>query len=241
MNAPALAIDLNADLGEGFPHDEALLRRVTSASVCCGAHAGDPATIGRTLAAAREHAVVVGAHPGFDDRAHFGRVERDVSAEAVERLVLDQFTSLGRLASRVAVILRFVKPHGALYNQAQREPHMAAGLISAVARLRVPVLGQPGGEVERLARERGVPFVAEGFPERRYTPEGRLVPRSEANAVLREPSEIAAQAVALVARGVQTLCIHGDDPSAVAKADTVLAALRARGVRVRGFLDAAAH
>src|SRR4051812_35707267 len=122
-------IDLNADLGEGCPWDEAILDHVTSANVCCGAHAGDPETILRTLRAARRRGVVVGAHPGYPDREHFGRQERAISRAEVEALVLEQLDDMERWASEVGVPVRFVKPHGALYNQAQRDPEIAAGLV----------------------------------------------------------------------------------------------------------------
>ncbi|MDR3634213.1 MAG: LamB/YcsF family protein [Isosphaeraceae bacterium] len=237
MKNTSRSVDLNADLGEGFPNDEALLRRVTSASICCGAHAGDHDTIAQTLSLARRYRVTVGAHPGFADREQFGRREWPVSALAVAELITEQFEALNSMAREHEVSVRFVKPHGALYNQAQRDPSIAEGVIAALLRLAVPVLGQPGGELERFARETGVPFISEGFPERRYGPGGRLVARSEPDAVLHDPFEIGAQALRLVASGVRSLCIHGDDPSAVAKADIVLAALKADGVALRGFLD----
>lgn len=237
MNPPPRTVDLNADLGEGFPNDEALLRRVTSASICCGAHAGDGETIRRTLALAHRHDVCAGAHPGFADRPHFGRQEQPISAAGAKQLILEQVEALKELAHREAVVLRFVKPHGALYNQAQRDAEVARGIAEALAELDLPVLGQPGSQLEQQARVAGVRFVGEGFPERRYTAEGRLVARSEPNAVLSDPAGIGAQAVHLTGQGVRTLCIHGDDAGAVEKADVVLAALKQAGITVRRFLD----
>jgi UPF0271 protein len=232
------SIDLNADLGEGCPNDLALLGRVTSASICCGAHAGDPESIRTTLVAARELGVVVGAHPGFPDREGFGRRERVVRGVEVERLVLDQFAALRALADGLGVPIRFLKPHGALYNQAQRQEEAARGVVSAVVRLQVPLLGQPGTLLESLAGEQAVRFVAEGFPDRRYRADGSLVPRSEPGAMITEPAEIEAQVVRFVAEGrAATLCIHGDEPEAVANADRVLLMLRRNGVVPRNFLD----
>ena len=229
------AVDLNADLGEGFPNDAALLARVTSASVSCGAHAGDRATILATLRQARARGVAVGAHPGYADRAAFGRREHSCLAAEVETLVLDQFSALSALAAEAGVVLGFVKPHGALYNQAQREEEIAAGVTAAVARLGLPVLGQPGSVLEIQARKTGTRFLPEGFPDRRYRPDGRLVSRSNPDALLQDSAEIEAQVVRLIAQGVATLCIHGDDPNAVANADTVRAILARRGIALRAF------
>lgn len=228
-----LTIDVNADLGEGCPNDARLLDLVTSASVSCGAHAGDRATILATLDAAVARGVAVGAHPGFPDRKHFGRRERAATPDEVERLILDQIDDLTALAERSGVSLRFVKPHGALYNQAQREEGVARGVLSAVRRLGLPVLGQPGGVLQRLAESDGVRFVAEGFPDRRYDADGRLVPRDRPDAVLHEPAEIDAQVIRLVQTGLETLCIHGDDPRAVANAENVRAVLSRHGVSTR--------
>ncbi|HEV3120430.1 MAG TPA: 5-oxoprolinase subunit PxpA [Isosphaeraceae bacterium] len=229
MTETEKAIDLNADLGEGFPWDEPLLERVTSASICCGAHAGDPALIMRTLRAARERGVVVGAHPGYADRPSFGRRELALSSHEVERLVIEQVQRLEKLAALVGLELKFIKPHGALYNQAQFQEPIASGVISATRRLGLPVLGQPATHLESMARREGLRFVPEGFADRRYLPDGRLVPRTDPRAILDDPEEARAQVLRLVDAGIQTLCIHGDDPRAVALAD-----------RVRGMLDQAA-
>ena len=226
------AIDLNADLGEGFPNDARLLGLVTSASVSCGAHAGDPGTILATLNEAKARGVAVGAHPGFADRAGFGRVERSATADEVERLIVSQCESLADLASRVGLTLRFVKPHGALYNQAQKDPEIAAGVVAAARRLGLPVLGQPGSVLASRLVEDGVGFVAEGFPDRRYEPDGRLTPRDRPGALLR-PDEVEAQVVGLVTQGLDTLCIHGDHPDAVQNAEAVRAVLLRHGLAAK--------
>ena len=162
-------IDLNADLGEGCPNDRLLLERVTSASVCCGAHAGDPATIRQTLRNGWECGVVLGAHPGYPDRDGFGRRERSVTTEEVEQLILEQVSGLMRLAELEVVAVRFLKPHGALYNQAQRQADVAQGVLSGALELSLPLLGQPGTLLETLAGRQGVRFIAEGFPDRRVS------------------------------------------------------------------------
>lgn len=237
MNARATSIDLNADLGEGFPNDARLLDLVTSASVACGAHAGDRATILETIAAARERGVAVGAHPGYPDREGFGRRERGASAAEVERLVTEQVEFLATLAAGLDTLLAFLKPHGALYNQAQRDGEMARGVAAAALAFRLPVLGQPGGALERAALEVGLRFVAEGFPDRRYEPDGRLAPRGSPGAVLHDRAEVQAQAVRLAGLGLTTLCIHGDDPSAVRNASDVRAALAGHGIAPRFWND----
>lgn len=232
------SIDLNADLGEGSPNDLALLDRVSSASVCCGAHAGDRDAIRRTLRAAADRGVVVGAHPGYRDREGFGRREHDPSTEEVMLLVLDQVADLDRLGRDVGAPIRFVKPHGALYNQAQRQEPIARGLIRAVAQWSLPLLGQPGTLLETLARSAGLIYFAEGFPDRRYRADGSLTPRDEAGAVLSDPEAVEANVRDLLADGrVATLCIHGDEPSALTVADRLRAIVERRGIAVRSFLD----
>lgn len=230
-------IDLNADLGEGFPNDRQLLARITSASVCCGAHAGDPAAIQATLGAAKELGVRVGAHPGFPDRAGFGRREQVATEVEVERLILVQVNTLRKFADCAVVPVRFLKPHGALYNQAQRQLEIARGVVRAAARLRLPLLGQPRTLLATMATEAGIRYVAEGFPDRRYRPDGSLVPRSEPDALIHDPVEMADHVRHLIADGVETLCIHGDDPSAVANADRVRRVLASLGIAVEGFLN----
>ncbi len=235
MKEPRI-MDLNADLGEGFPHDDALLDLVTSASISCGAHAGDRTTILATLRSARQKAIVVGAHPGFPDREGFGRRDHAMTTDQVEELILEQFATLERIADEVGVALSFVKPHGALYNQAQHETGIAQGIIKAVAHLKLPVLGQPGGVLGALARESDVRFVAEGFPDRRYGEDGRLLPRSHPNACLTTPEEVAEQVLALLERGFDTLCVHGDAPHAVENAALIRKTLQNRGILVGSFV-----
>ena len=231
------AIDLNADLGEGCPNDRTLLDGlVTSASIACGAHAGDPGIIRETLGHARDQGVAVGAHPGYPDREHFGRRERTMASDAVTAMILDQASFLVDLAAEAGVAIRFLKPHGALYNQAQRQDEIARGVLDAAAELRLPLLGQPGTLLERLAAGRGLPYIAEGFPDRRYREDGSLVPRTEPDAILHDPVEMETQLLRLIAGGrVATLCIHGDDPRAVDNARLVRRILEGQGVVLRSF------
>ena len=225
MTSSKPPIDLNADLGEGCPWDHALLERVTSASVGCGAHAGDPSAIRSTLERARELSVRVGAHPGFADRAHFGRREIEMGAADVRDLILGQVDDLEAIAGPLGVSIRFVKPHGALYNQAQRDPAIASGVVAACHRLGLPLVGLPGTLLAEMANASGVAYLREGFCDRRYRPDGTLAPRSEPGAMLSDPAEIAAQVVRLRDQGLDMLCVHGDDPGAVGLADLVRRAL----------------
>lgn len=228
-------IDLNADLGEDCAHDEDLFARVSSASICCGAHAGGPAAMAQALRTGKAHGVALGAHPGYADREGFGRREQNLPPAEVEQLVGEQVDRLIELAAREGVVIRFLKPHGALYNQAQREQPLASAVVAAAAARGLPILGLPGSQVEAEAKRKGLRFVVEGFPERRYGPDGRLVPRTEPNAILREPAAVDAQVVWLLEQGVESLCIHGDDPDAVAKADLGLAVLNRLHLSVRSF------
>jgi UPF0271 protein len=229
-------IDLNADLGEGFPNDAALLARVSSASIACGGHAGDTEIMARAFAEAQRHGVALGAHPGYPDRQEFGRRELQLPPLEIERLILEQVAFIRSVANPRGVAIRFVKPHGALYNQAQKDGEVAAAVVAALLKLQCPLLGQPGSLLEAPARDAGVRYITEGFPDRRYRADGRLVPRSEAGAILHDPAEIEAQVVRLVEQGVMTLCIHGDDPRAVANADTVRAILDRHGIALGSFV-----
>jgi 5-oxoprolinase (ATP-hydrolysing) subunit A len=233
------SIDLNADLGEGFANDQALLNLVTSASICCNEHAGSVDVIRRTLAQAAERGVVVGAHPGYRDREGFGRREQALTEQAVRQLIRHQLGFIKSLADEAGLVVRFLKPHGALYNQAQREPEIARGVIASLdGESPLPLIGQPGSLLEQMAAARSIPYIAEGFPDRRYRDDGSLVPRTEPGAVLHEPADIGDQVLRLVDGGrVATLCIHGDDPRAVANAELVRRILTRRGISIRSFQD----
>jgi UPF0271 protein len=235
---PPRSIDLNADLGEGFANDRQLLELVTSASICCGAHAGSREAIRQTLRDAAECGVVVGAHPGYRDREGFGRVDQQLTQPEVVDLIGFQLAELMNLAHEFHVDVAYIKPHGALYNQAQRQIAVAVPVVRAAEIFRLPLFGQPGSVLESEARKRRLMFIPEGFPDRRYCAGGSLVPRSEPGAVLHAPEEVEAQVLALVEEGrVSTLCIHGDDPRAIANAQLVRAVLNKHGITVRSFRE----
>jgi 5-oxoprolinase (ATP-hydrolysing) subunit A len=224
MSDPMRFIDINADLGEGFPLDARLLELTTSASICCGAHAGSPETIRSTMKAARARGIPIGAHPGYPDRVNFGRLAPESPID-VKGLMLDQLETLRGLAESVGIPLRFIKPHGALYNQAQIDPEIARPVVESALAADLAIFGQPHSQVETIAAELGVRFVSEGFPDRRYGSNGRLVSRSRPDAILTDPGEFEAQVERLALSGVRTLCIHGDDPRAEDNARRLRAAL----------------
>ena len=236
-NPPApRSIDVNADLGEGFANDRALLELVTSASICCGAHAGTPLGIRQTLRDAAARRVSIGAHPGYPDREGFGRREQTLSTNELITLLNAQIADLITLAAEENATVAYLKPHGALYNQAQRQPEVAHAVVEAVRSRGWPLLGQPGTVLETIAREQGVVYIAEGFPDRRYRVDGSLMPRSDPKALLHESDEIEEQVLRLIEeRRVATLCVHGDEPGAVATAAIVRRVLTGHGIAVRSF------
>ena len=248
-------MDLNSDLGEGYGRwalgdDAALLEVVTSANVACGFHAGDPATIDRTVRAAVERGVSIGAQVSYPDLAGFGRREMDVAPADLTADVLYQLGALEAFARAAGSRVRYVKPHGALYNRIVHDPVQAAAVVEAVRRYdpALPLLTLPGSAAMDAAREAGVPAVAEGFADRAYTADGRLVSRREPGAVVHGPERVAARALVMatehrvgavdgtqVAVEVRSLCVHGDTPGAVDLARQVRAALEQAGVTLEPF------
>jgi 5-oxoprolinase (ATP-hydrolysing) subunit A len=228
-------LDLNADLAEGAGFDDQLMPLITSANVCCGEHAGGPEEIAATLELALKYGVSVGAHPGYSDRENFGRVELILSDQAIIDLVKRQLETLDGQARKMGIEVRYVKPHGAFYNQACRDRRIADAIVAAVIVSQRPLVGLPGSQLEAACRNR-LPFVPEGFADRRYRTDGSLVPRSEADAFIRDPEDSVKQAEWLMReKGIRTICVHGDNPSAVAFAKAIREALLARGVSLKPF------
>lgn len=231
QDANRLRIDLNADLGEGVTDDRALLELVTSANLACGFHAGDAETMRRVCDRAAALGVAVGAQVSYADREGFGRRSMEPAAELLTAWVAEQVELLEEIAARAGIGVRYLKPHGALYNRVSDDEEQAAAVLAGSADL--PVLGLPGSALLRLATGQGRVTVAEGFPDRGYTAGGRLVPRDQPGALVTEPAEIAANAVELARAGeVATLCVHGDSPGAVGAARAVRAALAEAGFRL---------
>ncbi|MFN8198859.1 MAG: 5-oxoprolinase subunit PxpA [Nakamurella multipartita] len=248
-------IDLNSDVGESFGRwtlgdDAALTPLVTSVNVACGFHAGDPSTLRRTCAAAAEHGVAVGAQVGYRDLAGFGRRFIDMEPEELTDEVIYQIGALQALATAAGTTVRYVKPHGALYNAIVHHEEQAAAVVEAVRAVDpgLPLLGLPGSVVLELATAAGLRTVREAFADRAYTPAGTLVSRREPGAVLHDPQQVAARMVRLVTEGVitavdgnevtvaaESICVHGDSPGAVDMARQVRLALEAAGVRIGSF------
>jgi UPF0271 protein len=230
-----MAIDLNCDLGEGGPFDAELMPLITSANVACGFHAGDPSTARAALAAAARLGVQVGAHPGFPDREGFGRRELARPEAQVFDECAYQIGALAGLARAVGLALRYVKPHGALYNLACRDDAYARPVVAAAELFGLALMGLPDSRLQALCAGR-VPFVAEGFADRRYLPDGSLVPRGRPGAFVEDPAEAVRQAQRLLRdQDVRTLCVHGDNPQALAFVRALRAALAAEGFDVRPF------
>jgi UPF0271 protein len=230
-----MEIDLNCDLGEGCAHDAELMPLITSANIACGFHAGDPATAYTALTAAARHGVQAGAHPGFPDREHFGRQELTRTEQQILEDCLYQVGALAGLARATGQPLRHLKPHGALYNLACRDDAYARPIVEAAALFQLQLLGLPGSRLQVLSAGR-CPFVAEGFADRRYRPDGSLVPRSQPDAFIEDPAEAVKQVEWLLReRGVRTLCVHGDNPQALAFVRTLRDALSQQGFAIRAY------
>ncbi len=254
----ARRIDLNADMGEGFGAwtmgaDQELLEYVTSANVACGFHAGDPSVIDRTVGLALRAGVAVGAHPSHFDVRGFGRREIQALPAEVERDVLYQVGALQAFARSHGGSLRHVKPHGALYNQAARDEGLSRAIARGVARVDsglVFVGLASSAPMRRAAEAEGLRYAAEAFVDRAYSGDGHLVPRSVAGSVLADPERAAAQALEIARDGrvtaadgsrialeADTLCLHGDNPQAVAIARAVRRALEGAGVAIAPLGD----
>lgn len=237
------SIDLNSDVGEGFGvypggPDGDLLPLLTSVNVACGYHAGDPSILRRTCALAAANGCVVGAQVSYPDLLGFGRRFVDMQPADLTDAVLHQIGGLDVFATLAGSPVRYVKPHGALYNTVVHHAAQAAAVAAAVAELDrgLAVLGLPGSEIERACAAAGVPFVHEGFADRAYTAEGTLVPRTQPGALLTDPADAARQALALAGRGVASICVHSDTPGAPAIVAAVRAALSADGWTIEPFL-----
>jgi UPF0271 protein len=249
------AIDLNADLGEGFGvwelgDDNAMLEVVTSANIACGFHAGDPARLARTCRAAADRNVRIGAQVSYRDLAGFGRRFIDAEPADLTADVVYQIGALDALARTGGSTVSYVKPHGALYNSIVTHREQARAVAEAVHAVNptLPVLGLAGSVFFEEAQRLGLRTIAEAFADRAYTPEGRLVSRREPGAVLHDPDAIAARVAAMVETGhvraidgsrvavqVQSVCVHGDSPGAVQIARAVRERLTSAGVSLTTF------
>lgn len=253
-----MRIDLNADVGESFGAytigaDAELIPTITSANVACGLHGGDAAVMRRTVRLARDAGVSVGAHPGFQDLAGFGRREMRVTPQEAEDLVLYQIGALHGIARSEGVSLRHVKPHGALYNMAVRDVALADAIARAIHAFdpALVLFALPGSALMRAGENRGLVVAAEGFADRSYEADGSLTPRSKQDAVIHDTASVVARAVRMATEGrvtaadgseipmrVQTICTHGDTPGAQELTRAIRAGLERAGVTIAAVAGA---
>lgn len=262
MSQPAsFRIDLNSDLGESFGawqmgDDETILGMVTSANVACGFHAGDPKSILATLRLAAERGVTVGAHVGYPDLVGFGRRDMSLSHDELEADVIYQIGALQALARAAGTSVKYVKPHGALYNTIARDEQQAAAVLSAIREVdqSLPLVCLAGAPLVEQAEASGVRAVQEAFADRAYEADGSLVSRRLPGAVLHDPNVVAERMLKLVTHGVVTartgeevrlqaesICVHGDSPDAVALARAVSSHLVNNGVSLEAFVQGTAE
>jgi len=255
MKHDQLTIDLNCDMGE-VPEaiadgtQESLMRSITSVNIACGGHAGDERTMKTTIEQAMRWKLAIGAHPGYADRANFGRLELKLPLNEISASIFDQVKALSDAASTCGARVVHVKTHGALYNQAVRNGELAEAIAEGVARWSrdVVFVGLAGSPMLDVFREAGFAVAAEAFADRRYEPDGTLRSRKFEDALIRNPEEAAWQALGIAERGIviasdgsevsvsaQTLCIHSDTPVAAEIVEAVAKALRQAGVNLRAL------
>ena len=235
------SIDLNADLGEGFagvspPDDSTLLTLVTSANVACGYHAGDAVLMRRTVVEAHKRGVAVGAHPGYPDPTGFGRRDMQASPKEVTAYVIAQIGALDAMCRATGSRMRYVKAHGALYNRAVKDAAIADAIAEGIrlVDMSLVMLGLPGTELIHAAERVGLRAAREGFADRGYRPDGTLVPRTEPNALITDPTAAADQAER-IAKNVDSICVHSDTPGAVQLVRAVKERLTSLGYTIAPF------
>lgn len=241
-------VDLNADLAEGFAFDEALLGLVSSANIACGLHAGSATTIQHALGFAKQHGVRVGAHPSFPDRENFGRSEMQLPPQDLKAHLLYQLGALQALCDNEGVTISYVKPHGALYNQASRDPELARLIAETVLQFNpnLKLMGLSGSLMLSIAEQVGLGTISEVFADRRYQPDGSLVPRSHPQAKIEDEQEAIEQVIQMITTQTATaldgstinikaesICLHGDNAHALIFAQKIRAELTARGIGIK--------
>ncbi|MFN0116640.1 MAG: LamB/YcsF family protein [Paracoccaceae bacterium] len=247
---PARCIDLNADLGEETGDDPSMLALVSSANVACGGHAGGPEAMYAAFSAACANGVAAGAHPGYPDRANFGRVVVPMSEAGIERMVAAQVGAAAGVAALAGHRLSYVKAHGALYNLAATDVGVARAIARAVRAVdpRLSLLCLSGSPAVRVSADAGLTVFSEVFADRAYRADGTLVPRGEPGAVIHDPAAVTDRVLAMLDSGavvaadettvrlaMDSLCVHGDTPGAVGLARGLRAALEAAGWRIARF------
>ncbi|SFM32813.1 UPF0271 protein [Salibacterium qingdaonense] len=239
-------VDLNSDVGESFGaytlgNDDEVLTYVTSANIACGYHAGDHTVMARTTALAKQHGAAVGAHPGFPDLGGFGRRLMEVDPEEIYHLMVYQIGALQGFCETENINIRHVKPHGALYNQAAGDPDTAEAVVEAVKRINPGLIlfAPAGSKLVKTGRQKSLTVASEVFADRTYQPDGLLTPRSQPDAVLKDPDQAAERILHMLSSGeveavdgtklpveADTICVHGDTPVALQFLDRLYHMLR---------------
>jgi UPF0271 protein len=250
-----MRIDINCDMGESFGPwsmgvDAEVMPNITSANIACGAHAGDPSVMRRTIQRAKQHGVSVGAHPGFADLQGFGRREIQADPAEVEDLLIAQIGALAAIARAEGAPVRHVKAHGALYNMAARDRRLADAIARAIKAFDPSLImfGLPKSPMIDAGAAAGLRVAAEGFADRAYEPDGSLTPRSRQGAVIHDPTTVVERAVRMARDGIvltaagqpipltiDTICVHGDTPGAPELTRRIRAGLEAAGIHVRAL------
>lgn len=247
MTPSTSRIDFNCDLGEGCGNDVAIVPWISSASIACGGHAGDAASMRESVALCLAHGVAIGAHPSWDDREHFGRRDQSLPPTHAAQLVRTQVEAMAEVCAKAGATLQHVKPHGALYNQSARDQALAAAIVEAVQAIdpALRLYALAGSRLQHAAEAAGLPVAAEAFAERRYQADGQLAPRAHPDAVIHALDEALVQVRQLLREGrvtsidgtplalrADTLCLHGDRADAATFARALHEALRADGFSI---------
>ncbi|WP_235785874.1 5-oxoprolinase subunit PxpA [Sediminibacterium sp. C3] len=243
-----LTIDINCDLGEGFPNDSLLMPFISSANIACGFHAGDTDTIKRTIENCVKNKVAIGAHPGFKDRANFGRTEMVLSDCELYDVVAEQIELVLNICTEMGAMLHHVKPHGAMYNMAARDTTMSYIIAGAIKEINPSLIlyGLSNSFLISEAEALGLKTASEVFADRTYTPEGMLTPRSEANALLHSTEESLSQVLqmitqhqviatdgSIVSLKADTICIHGDGAHALSFAAAIFNSMKDNNILIK--------
>lgn len=257
MTQPTKKIDLNSDLGEGFGpwgmgDDPTMLSLVTSANIACGGHASDPETMYETLTLAKENGVIIGAHPGYNDKEGFGRRVIPMSPDEIGRMAVSQIGSLQAMAKLAGTEVSYVKAHGALANLAAADANVAKAMVQAIKNLddNLTILAISGTQVEHAAKAASMRVYSEIFADRGYLSSGQLVPRGQVGAMIHDPNEAAKRLLQMLETGLMpvidgdpirltahSICVHGDSASAVAMAQEIRSRLSDAEILIRSFMS----
>lgn len=241
------SIDLNCDLGEGFPFDEQLMEMISSCNIACGGHYGDEGSIRKAVCLARQNGVRVGAHPSFPDQKNFGRALMQMDNSELLISLKEQLKIIYAICVEEGVELNYVKPHGALYNLAAISEEVALVIVEAVKSMGdFALMGLPGSELEKICSMKNVPFIPESFADRRYDNDAKLLSRKEPNAVMHNPHEVVEQVLNMVVSGrvktaggswkslsPQSICVHGDNENALELVKIISKSLKQLNINIR--------